>query len=179
MARKGLEGLEASSADTAIMATASAPAIVRRGLELLDRATILAADDLRHVDVDVPEWGGVVRVRSLTGAERLDMENEGLAFRAAASAHASPPPGANGEDTATGAVEDAETLAAVSNVGWRSMLLMFTWSVVGADGARLFSAEDADALAAKSFEAFARVYDVAVKMNGAASVEEVEALAKN
>ena len=37
---------------------------------LLDRASILTAQDLKTQDVEVPEWGGTVRVRSLTGTVR-------------------------------------------------------------------------------------------------------------
>lgn len=37
---------------------------------LLTRAAILSADDLKTVDVPVPEWGGEVRIRSLTGTQR-------------------------------------------------------------------------------------------------------------
>lgn len=37
---------------------------------LLTREAILQAQDLKHEDVDVPEWGGRVRVRMMTGAER-------------------------------------------------------------------------------------------------------------
>lgn len=37
---------------------------------LLNRAAILTADDLKFVDVPVPEWGGEVRIRSLTGTQR-------------------------------------------------------------------------------------------------------------
>lgn len=36
----------------------------------LSKDDILKADDLPARDVDVPEWGGTVRVRGLTGAER-------------------------------------------------------------------------------------------------------------
>lgn len=39
------------------------------GSKILSAAEILAADDLQTVDVEVPEWGGVVRLRSLTGEE--------------------------------------------------------------------------------------------------------------
>jgi hypothetical protein len=39
-------------------------------MKLLDRAAILGADDLKTEDVEVKEWGGAVRVRMLTGAER-------------------------------------------------------------------------------------------------------------
>ena len=37
---------------------------------LLTREAILGAQDLKTEDVDVPEWGGTVRVRVLTGMER-------------------------------------------------------------------------------------------------------------
>lgn len=36
----------------------------------LDRASILSANDLKTIDVEVPEWGGSVRVRALTGTAR-------------------------------------------------------------------------------------------------------------
>ena len=39
-------------------------------MKLLDKAAILGADDLRTEDVPVEEWGGAVRVRTMTGAER-------------------------------------------------------------------------------------------------------------
>lgn len=42
---------------------------------MLSRDQILQANDITHVDVDVPEWGGVVRVRMLTGIEREAFEN--------------------------------------------------------------------------------------------------------
>lgn len=37
---------------------------------LLTRAAILAAEDLKHEDVAVPEWDGEVRVRTMTGTQR-------------------------------------------------------------------------------------------------------------
>jgi hypothetical protein len=36
----------------------------------LSKADILESDDLPSQDVDVPEWGGTVRVRGFSGAER-------------------------------------------------------------------------------------------------------------
>lgn len=39
-------------------------------MALLTRDAILKADDLPKETVDVPEWGGGVLVRSMTGAER-------------------------------------------------------------------------------------------------------------
>lgn len=37
---------------------------------LLSKSAILGASDLPHEDVPVPAWGGTVRVRTMTGAER-------------------------------------------------------------------------------------------------------------
>lgn len=37
---------------------------------LLTKAAILAAEDLKHEDVPVQEWGGTVRVRTMTGTQR-------------------------------------------------------------------------------------------------------------
>lgn len=42
---------------------------------------ILKADDLPTEDVDVPEWGGIVRVRGLTGTERDRFEFKMAAAR--------------------------------------------------------------------------------------------------
>jgi hypothetical protein len=39
-------------------------------MALLTRDAILAADDRETVDVDCPEWGGTVRLRSISGRER-------------------------------------------------------------------------------------------------------------
>lgn len=37
---------------------------------LLDKAAILGAPDIRTEDVHVPEWGGAVRLKTMTGTER-------------------------------------------------------------------------------------------------------------
>jgi hypothetical protein len=37
---------------------------------LLSKSEILGAEDLKHEDVHVPQWGGSVRIRMMTGAER-------------------------------------------------------------------------------------------------------------
>lgn len=43
-------------------------------MTLLSKDQILGADDLPTRDVEVPEWGGTVRVRGLTGKERDNLE---------------------------------------------------------------------------------------------------------
>ena len=37
---------------------------------MLNRESIIAADDLKKIEVDTPEWGGKVCVRMMTGSER-------------------------------------------------------------------------------------------------------------
>lgn len=43
-------------------------------MKILTKDQILAVDDLRYETVEVPEWGGVVRLRTMTGAERNRFE---------------------------------------------------------------------------------------------------------
>ena len=44
-------------------------------MPILNKAAILAAEDLKTETVAVPEWGGEVRVRTLTGTERDAFES--------------------------------------------------------------------------------------------------------
>lgn len=44
-------------------------------MNLLSKSTILSANDLKTIDVDVPEWGGVVRVRAMSAAARENLES--------------------------------------------------------------------------------------------------------
>lgn len=43
-------------------------------MALLDKAAILAAQDVHYEIIPVPEWGGDVRIRSITGRDRADLE---------------------------------------------------------------------------------------------------------
>lgn len=43
-------------------------------MTLLSKEAIFAQRDIKYEDVEVPEWGGAVRLRSLTGEERDDYE---------------------------------------------------------------------------------------------------------
>jgi len=44
---------------------------------MLTREQILSADDLRHVDVEVPEWGGTMRLRTITAKDRQKFHASG------------------------------------------------------------------------------------------------------
>lgn len=50
-------------------------------MALLTRDAILNADDRKTIDVDCPEWGGTVRLRSITGAQRDAFEQSCLIQR--------------------------------------------------------------------------------------------------
>jgi hypothetical protein len=43
---------------------------------MLTRDEILKADDLRRIDVEVPEWGGTIRLRVVTSKERHRFQTE-------------------------------------------------------------------------------------------------------
>jgi hypothetical protein len=47
-------------------------------MQALTREAILAASDLKPTKVDVPEWGGFVHIRQMTGAERGALEAESM-----------------------------------------------------------------------------------------------------
>ena len=115
---------------------------------LLDRNTILSAQDQRTEDVHVPEWGGTVRVRGLTGAERDRFEESRLVR--------------SGKKSRASLRNFRAALCAVA--------------MVGEDGQRLFSDADVEALGEKSGSALDRVYDVAARLAGLsdADVEELE-----
>lgn len=117
---------------------------------LLSRAAILAAHDLPHVDVDVAEWGGTVRVRSMTGTERDGWETLFLSARA------------DGKPTT------------VENV--RARLVALT--VIDESEARLFTDEDVALLGQKSAAALDRVFAAALSLNRL-SKGHVDELAKN
>jgi len=118
--------------------------------KFLTRDAILKAQDLPTEEVEVPEWGGVVRVRGLTGAERDAFEQSIVEQR--------------GKNTRMN----------LRNI--RAKLVALT--VVDEEGNRVFSDEDAEALGKKSAAALDRVFAVAQRLSGLRP-EDVEELAGN
>lgn len=116
---------------------------------MLTRDEILQAQDLETEDVEVPEWGGTVRVRELTGHERDQFEARVLD-------------------------EDTPRLEKLKNL--RAWVLHF--ALVNGDGSRLFSKDDVDALAGKSAAILDRLFQVAQRLSKL-TPEDVEALAGN
>lgn len=114
---------------------------------------ILGADDLRSEDVEVPEWGGTVRVRGMSGAERDEFEAGMLA------------------ENMTGVSKDK----ALDN--YRARLAALT--MVDGDDNRLFrTAAEVKRLGKKSAEALTRVVEVASRLSGLSSAD-VEELTGN
>lgn len=108
-------------------------------MKLLTRDLILAALDLPTKDVEVPEWGGAVKVRALTGAERDSFEASML-------------------------VETGEHRGdKLKNLRAR----MCAMTIVGEDGhTSLFTEKDVEALGKKSARALNRVFDAARELSG-------------
>ncbi len=119
-------------------------------MKLLTRDAILQAEDLPTEDIEVEEWGGAVRVRALTGAERDAFEQSIVEQRG------------------------KSTRMNLRNI--RAKLVALT--VVDADGKRLFSDKDAELLGKKSAAALDRVFEVAQRLSGL-SPEDMEELSGN
>lgn len=117
--------------------------------KLLTREAILQAKDLPYEDVAVPEWGGVVRVRALTGAERDRFEASIV------------------EQRGKGAPR-------LNTTNIRAKLVALT--VVDENGNRIFTDDDVEALGRKSAAALNRVFEVAQRLSGLtqADMEELE-----
>lgn len=118
--------------------------------EFLGRDAIFAIADLKTEEVRVPEWGGTVRVRSLTGLERDKFESESMEKRG------------DGYE------------AIFKNLRAR----LITLSVVDGEGNRLFKDGDAQKVGSKNAAALNRVFEVAQRLSGLTG-KDVEDLAKN
>lgn len=119
-------------------------------MTLLTKDAILSASDLQHEDVAVPEWGGTVRVRVMTGAERAQFEED--SFR----------------------IEGGKAVPQLDNYQARLVALC----AIDEHGHRLFSVADIEVLGGKSATALGRVYAVARRINGIGT-EAAEAARKN
>jgi hypothetical protein len=123
---------------------------------MLTREQILSSQDRKIQKVTVPEWGGDVYVRSLSGAER-DQFEEGNLIRE--------------KDRKRGFVsldiriQDAKTR-------------LVALSVCDEAGTRLFSDADVEALSKKNSAAIARLSGVASALSGITD-ENLEDLLKN
>lgn len=107
-------------------------------LTILGREAILAADDIATETVPVPEWGGAVLVRGISGKQRDQFE-----------------------------VELIEGKGKNRDVNLRNLRAkLVAKSIVNEGGTLLFGAADIDALGNKSAAALQRVYIVASRLAG-------------
>lgn len=116
----------------------------------LSRTQILQCDDVQRERVEVPEWGGYVYVRSMTGQERERLE------MALVDDLGNPIPGAR------------EQL--------RARLVALT--VVDDDNQRLFKTDDVPQLQQKNSAVLDRLFTKAQHLSGITQ-DDVEALTKN
>lgn len=119
-------------------------------MTLLTRDDILSVDDKVWEDIEVPEWGGSVRVRGMSGTQRDDYEASIIQQ--------------NGNDRKVN----------LSNA--RAKLV--ARCLIDESGALLFSSDDVRALGRKSARALERVFDKARELSGM-SEQDVENLAEN
>lgn len=118
--------------------------------KLLSRDAILSASDIKTEDVAVPEWGGTVRVKGMTAAERDIFETKAVRRR--------------GKDIDLNLVGIRATVAAMT--------------IVDAKGEPIFTEKDVKALGEKSGAALSRVFGVATKLSGLGD-DDIEELSKN
>lgn len=115
-------------------------------MAVLKRDDILAAADIVTELVAVPEWGGEVYVKGMTGAERDKFEG--------------------------GIVEMRGKSQSLNMANVRAKLASFT--ICDEKGKRLFSEKDIDALAQKSAAALQRVFEVAQRLSGIGDADVAE-----
>ena len=116
-------------------------------MSTLTREAILTAPDTRIELVVVPEWGGEVSVRTLTGAERDWLEGQ--------------------------IVQREGKAVKINNENIRAKVCAMT--ICDAAGQRLFTDQDITALAAKSAAALDRVFQVAARLSGLREEDLMEA----
>jgi len=119
-------------------------------MALLSRDAILAADDHEYEVVPCPEWGGEVRLRSLTGAERDAYEQSLVQTR-----------GKSREMNLRNARAKLVALCAVDE-----------------NGNRLFSDQDVAALGRKNAKPLDRLFDAARRLAGL-SEDDVDRLTED
>ena len=119
-------------------------------MKTLTRDEILGADDLKTESVEVPEWGGTVIVRELTGAERDSWE--------------------------ASVVKTNGKKVTVDSRNMRAKLCSLC--IVDENGKRVFSEKDAIKLGAKSASALDRVTDAAKRLSRIGE-DELEDLGKD
>lgn len=116
----------------------------------LSREAILGASDIQIETVNVPEWGGKVRVRGLNGSTRNEYEQS--------------------------LIQQSGQSAKMNMKNATAKLVSLT--VVDEEDHNLFEQSDVEALGKKSGAALNRVYEVAARLSGLSDAD-MEELTKN
>ena len=118
---------------------------------MLDRSAILEAKDSKTESVEVPDWGGSVNVKGLTGNERDSWEQR---------------------------LVDARK-GNTGKIDIRLLKVRFVIACcINGEGVKLFNDSDAEALNQKSAKAIQIIYDVGQRLSGLSN-EEAEKIAGN
>lgn len=119
--------------------------------KILSKADILGASDLATEQVEVPEWGGAVIIRSMTGIQRDAYENSLMA-------------------------KGADGRYSVDTENMRVKLVLYC--AVDEQGNQIFDASELSALAGKNAGIIERLFNAAQNLNGL-NKGAVEDAAKN
>lgn len=119
-------------------------------MAILGKDAILSADDMKTIDIDVPEWGGSVRLRTLTGGERDKFESDSIDQR-----------GKNNK---------------MNLVNLRARLVGLC--AVDEGGKRMFGDNEVSKLGAKSAAVLDKLFTAAQELNGMTQ-KDVEDLTEN
>jgi len=119
----------------------------------LTKVQILSAQDIKKEKVNIPEWGGDIWVKSLTGKERDAFEKSIMEFSA-----------------------EAGVKPKVIYENMRAKLCVLT--VCDDNGLLIFTEDDVEALGKKSAKPLSVIFDLAQKLSGLTE-EDVKGLSKN
>ena len=107
-------------------------------MTLLSKSQIFEVDDRKYEDVEVPEWGGTVRIRGLSGTER------------------------DAYEASIDKVVNGKPVRDMRNFRARLVAL----AAINEDGSPLFDQNEVAALAKRSSVALSRLFDVACSLSG-------------
>jgi hypothetical protein len=117
---------------------------------LLGRDAILAAEDRTFEEVECPEWGGTVRLRSISGAERDNYEQ--------------------------GLIQQRGNSRQMNMRNARAKLIVLC--AVDEGGRRMFSEADVSALGKKNAKPLDRLFDACRRLSGL-SEDDVDKLTED
>lgn len=117
---------------------------------MLSKQKILIADDLSTEIMDIPEWGGQIKIKEMTGSERDMLEQSTYTQK--------------GDDFQMNLKDIRARLCAIC--------------IIDENNERLFEDSDIQELSKKSSKVLDRIFEVCQRINGLKK-EELDEMAKN